>query len=293
MSGGPDSLALLVLATAAGCAVTAWHVDHGLRPGSGDEAAAVGAAAARYGAGFQAVRVEVGAGPNLEDRARRARLGALPAGVCTGHTADDQAETVLLALLRGAGVEGLSAMGPARHPLLGLRRWETVALCRDEGLEPIDDPTNHDPAVRRNRVRHELLPLAADIAGRDVVPLLARTAAILRGDAELLAGAAPPIDPTDAVALTGASPPAARRAVRAWLLDATGAGAGSVPYPPSAAAVERVLGVARGDATACEVAGIGRIARSGQRLRIDAGVAHRVEVATADPAGVRRGDVPQ
>ena len=239
------------------------------------------------------MRVDVGAGPNVEDRARRARFGVLPAGVCTGHTADDQAETVLLALLRGAGVDGLSGMGPDRHPLLALRRSETVALCREEGLEPVDDPTNRDPAVRRNRVRHELLPLASAIAGRDVVPIVARTAAILRGDAELLACAAAPLDPTDALAVAAAPPAAARRAVRAWLLDVSAAGPGSAPYPPSSAAVERVLRVARGEATACEVTGIGRIARTGQRLRVEAAAIRSTEGATADAAGVRRGDVPQ
>ena len=73
VSGGPDSLALLVLATAAGCAVTAVHVDHGLRPGSAGEAEVVAAAAARFGAAFRAVRVDVADGPNLEARAREAR----------------------------------------------------------------------------------------------------------------------------------------------------------------------------------------------------------------------------
>jgi tRNA(Ile)-lysidine synthase len=283
VSGGADSLTLLVLATAAGCRVTAWHVDHGLRPGGAAEADLVGAAASGYGAGFRPVRVEVAPGPNLEARARAARRAALPPGVCTGHTADDQAETVLLALLRGAGLDGLGGMGADRHPLLGLRRAETVALCRAEGLHPVEDPTNRDPAIRRNRVRHELLPLASAIAERDVVPVLARTAALLRGDAELLDATAGALDPTDARALTGAPPAAARRAVRAWLTAA--APSGAPPYPPSAAAVDRVLAVARGDATACQVAGIGRVTRSRQRLRI--------EPPPAPAAGVRPADVHQ
>jgi tRNA(Ile)-lysidine synthase len=283
VSGGADSLALLVLATAAGCRVTAWHVDHGLRPGSAAEADVVRAAAERYGAEFHSVRVEVPAGPNLEARARAARRAALPPGACTGHTADDQAETLLLALLRGAGVDGLAGMAAERHPLLGLRRAETAALCREEGLVPVDDPSNLDPAIRRNRVRHELLPLAGAIAERDVVPVLARTAALLRGDAELLAATAGALDPTDARALAAAQPAAARRAVRAWL--AAAGPAGEPPYPPSAAAVDRVLAVARGNATACQVAGIGRVTRSGQRLRI--------EPPPAAAAGVRPADVRQ
>jgi tRNA(Ile)-lysidine synthase len=280
VSGGADSLALLVLAATAGCRVTAWHVDHGLRPGGAAEAEVVRAATARYGAAFRALQVEVVPGPNLEARARQARRAALPAGACTGHTADDQAETVLLALLRGAGVDGLAGMGPDGHPLLGIRRAETVALCREEGLDPVDDPTNRDPGIRRNRVRHELLPLAGAIAERDVVPVLARTAALLRGDADLLAATAAALDPTDARALAAAGPAAARRAVRAWLTSATPAG--EPPYPPSAAAVDRVLEVARGNATACQVAGIGRVTRSGQRLRIEPPPAPAASVRPAD-----------
>ncbi|HEY5110018.1 MAG TPA: ATP-binding protein, partial [Acidimicrobiales bacterium] len=112
VSGGPDSLALLVLATAAGCRVTAVHVDHGLRTGSADEAGVVAEVAARFGAGFRSERVVVADGPNLEARARAARHAVLPEGTLLGHTADDQAETMLLNLLRGAGLDGLAAMGP-------------------------------------------------------------------------------------------------------------------------------------------------------------------------------------
>lgn len=267
VSGGADSLALLVLAVAAGCEVTAWHVDHGLRPGSSAEAEVVAAVAGRHGAGFRAERISVPAGPNLEDRARRARLAVLPHGVLTGHTADDQAETLLLALLRGAGLDGLTAMSAARHPLLGLRRADTEAVCAAEGLSPVRDPTNADPAQRRNRVRHELLPLAAEVAGRDVVPLLARTAALLRGDREVLVDAAGEVDGADVRSLRAAAPATARRAVRAWLVSA--APAGRPPYPPSAAAVERVLAVARGEALACEVAGVGRVARRRGRLVVE------------------------
>src|SRR5258708_31967360 len=101
VSGGADSLALLVLACAAGCAVTAVHVDHGLRPGSAREAEYVGEVAARFGAGFESTAVLVPSGPNVEARARAARYRALPVVVLTAHTADHPAETALLNLLRG------------------------------------------------------------------------------------------------------------------------------------------------------------------------------------------------
>ncbi|MEI7547405.1 MAG: tRNA lysidine(34) synthetase, partial [Actinomycetota bacterium] len=117
VSGGADSTALLALAVAAGLHVTAVHVDHGLRPGSAAEAEVVRATATRLGATFRAERVELVDGPNLEERAREARMAVLPADVLTGHTADDQAETVLVNLLRGAGTRGLSAMRPGpRRP---------------------------------------------------------------------------------------------------------------------------------------------------------------------------------
>jgi tRNA(Ile)-lysidine synthase len=261
VSGGPDSLALLVLACGAGLRVTAVHVDHCLRPGSAAEAEVVAAAAARFGAAFRPERVVLAPGPNLEARARRARAAVLPQGALTGHTADDQAETVLLNLLRGAGLDGLAGMASERHPLLRLRRFETHALCADLGLRPVRDPSNADPAHRRNRVRRELVPLLDAIAERDVSAVLARQAALLRDDAELLEHLALTVDPTDAAALARAPDPLARRAVRRWLAD---------PYPPDAAAVARVLGVARGDAVACELDGGRRVARRAGRLRVEA-----------------------
>lgn len=259
MSGGADSLALLVLARLAGHSVTAWHVDHGLRPGSGAEADVVADVARRVGAECRTVRVEVAAGPNLEARARQARYAALPEHVATGHTADDQAETVLLNLMRGSS-SGLAAMAPGpRHPLLGVRRADTMAVCAAAGIEPVTDPTNVDPRFRRNRVRHELLPLLADIAERDLVPLLARVAELQRADNDLLDELAADLDPTDAVTLAAAPPALARRAVRRWL---------TLVYPPDVATVERVLDVARGAAVACEVGGGRKVRRSAQRLHL-------------------------
>ena len=275
VSGGADSLALLILARAAGLAVTAVHVDHGLRHGGDEEAEVVAAAATRWGATFERRVLQVEPGPDLEARARRARYGSLPAGVLTGHTADDLAETVLLNLCWGAGIDGLAPMAaaaagtsrpgpPVRRPLLALRRSETAALCRAAGLVPVDDPTNRDLRYRRNRVRHQLLPLLARVAERDPVPVLARQASLLGDDAALLEELASGIDPTDAAALRRAPLPLARRALRRWLRAADPEG-----HPPSAAEVARVLDVAAGRSVACQVAGGRRVARSGGQLRLE------------------------
>jgi tRNA(Ile)-lysidine synthase len=268
VSGGPDSLALLVLARDAGLEVLAVHVDHGLRAGSAGEADVVAAAAAQWGARFERRRVRVGPGPNLEARARAARFAALPAGVLTGHTADDQAETVLLNVLRGAGLDGLAAMaGPGRDrkPLLGLRRHETHALCEAVGLHPVVDPTNDLPVHRRNAVRRRLVPLVEELSGRDPVPILVRQSELLADDAAYLDALAAAIDPTDARAIRDAPLPIARRVLRRWLR----AGSDIEQHPPSAAEVARVLAVARGDVVACELGGGRRVARSGGRLRIE------------------------
>ncbi len=264
VSGGADSLALLVLACAAGCDVTAVHVDHGLREQSSAEAAVVSAAAARFGARFESRTVTVAPGPNLEARARTARYRALPADVLTGHTADDQAETVLLNLLRGAGLDGLRGMPVDRHPLIALRRSQTHALCDELGLDPVVDPSNVDPSIRRNRVRHELLPLLDAIAARDVVAVVARQAELLADDAALLEALSEAVDPTDAKVLRAAPLPLARRAIRAWLR----CGSDSEHHPPDAATVERVLDVAHGRAGATDVGGGRRVVRSRGRLTI-------------------------
>lgn len=260
VSGGADSLALLVLAGETRRPVTAVHVDHGLRPDSAADREVVRAVAATVGARCEVVEVHLEPGPNLEARARAARAAALPPAAMTGHTADDQAETVLLNLLRGSGLDGLAGMrpGPA-HPLLGVRRADTRALCAACGLDPVRDPTNDDVRHLRNRVRHELLPALNAAAGRDLVPVLARQSDLLRDEAALLDELAAAIDPTDAKALAGAPAPLARRALRRWLAD---------PYPPDGAAVERVLAVARGEAIACEVDGGRRIERHAQRLTL-------------------------
>jgi tRNA(Ile)-lysidine synthase len=264
VSGGADSLALMVLAVAAGCSVTAIHVDHGLRADSAGEADIVASASVRFGAQFRAERIELAGGPNLEARAREARYAVLPSDVMLGHTADDQAETILINMLRGAGVGGLTGMRrDARRPLLDLRRHETRDLCAGLELAALDDPMNHDPSFTRVRVRHELLPLLDDIGARDLVPLLCRQGALAADAVDALDALTESLDASDARALARAPVALARWAARRWLRAQTGS-----DHPPSAAAIDRVLAVARGDSVATEIEGGWRVARSHNRLHV-------------------------
>jgi tRNA(Ile)-lysidine synthase len=262
VSGGPDSLALLVLATAADLQVTAVHVDHGLRAGADAEAEVVAAVAARYVARFRAERVAVAPGPNLEERAREARWSVLPADALTGHTADDRAETILLNLVRGAGPRGLGSLRPsARHPLVVLRRQDTEAVCRSEGLVPVRDPTNVDGRFARNRVRAEVLPLLCEVAGRDVVPLLCRAGDASGEAADGLARLSAELDATDCRQVSCADPVLAAEALRRWLESGTG-------RPPSRAALARVRRVVLLQDRAAEVGEGWRVERSQGRLRL-------------------------
>jgi tRNA(Ile)-lysidine synthase len=269
-SGGADSLALLLVAATAGWQPTAVHVDHGLRPGSAAEGERVAVAAARLGCAARTVTVAVAPGPNLEARARDARYDALSAAadelgarwVLTGHTMDDQAETVLLNLLRGAATTGLGGIptrrGAVVRPLLGWRRSATLELCARAGLDPVDDPMNADTRFRRVVVRREVLPALAAAADRDVVPVLARQAELVRADDEYLdevaAAALAALGPRPAAGrLAALAPPIARRVVRRWLGEP----------PPAAADVAAVLEVAAARRRAVELTGRRRVERAG------------------------------
>jgi tRNA(Ile)-lysidine synthase len=271
VSGGPDSLALLALALAQGCAVTAVHVDHGLRPGSSAEAEVVIDAAARLADRFAAGSVQVhteavvvGAGPNLEARARAARHRVLGPDALLGHTADDQAETVIMNLIRGAGVAGLAGIrADHRHPILALRRSETHAVCARLGLTPVQDPSNQDLRFVRNRVRAEVLPVLSDVARRDVAAVIARQAAQMREVDDLLVALAGELDPTDVAGMAGAPGPLAQVAVRSWLRGCDPQG-----HPPDADTVDRVLAVIRLESRACDVGAGWRVTRSKGRLTL-------------------------
>jgi tRNA(Ile)-lysidine synthase len=258
LSAGPDSTALLAALAALRdvgevAAVFALHVDHGLRPGE-DDAACAAAACARVGVPLERVRVEVGAG-NVQAAARRVRYAALRAGaarvgatrIATGHTRTDQAETVLLRLLRGAGARGLAGIPPRRgpivRPLIDRSRAEGMRFLEGLGLAWRDDPTNSTPRFARNRVRLALWPAVLALAPA-AERALARTADLAREDERALARRARDVAGAERavrVAALAREPAAVRRRVvrRLWR-NATGRTAGL-----EAKHVEAILALAR------------------------------------------------
>ncbi len=278
VSGGADSLVLAMLAVASGLTIEIHHVDHGLRPDSEADAMFVEEFGRKLAASFErrvafvGHRVHVSAGPNVEARARSARFGALPRVVATGHTADDVAETLLINLVRGSGLDGLAVLrndGDRLHPIRSVRRAETLRFCGDVGIEPFNDPMNEDRSLQRVRMRTEVLPLLESVANRDVVPLLVRMGDVASSDVDLLEDLAGRIDATSVKALAEAPTPLAKRALRRWLRD-FGPGGG---YAPSLAVVDRVYQVANGDAVATDIGNGWRVARTAQKLRLESGVA--------------------
>lgn len=188
VSGGPDSLALLHMLCDlyAPAQLIVAHLDHGLRPESVEEAAFVKATTVAWGCRFHPKQVDVTKlaaenGWSIEEAGRNARYAFFAelavqkraTAVLVAHHADDQAETVLMNLLRGAGLAGLSGMRtisplPGRpdlllvRPLLKVSRREIEAYCETHDLRPISDESNTNPDFLRNRVRLELIPLLAD-----------------------------------------------------------------------------------------------------------------------------------
>ena len=259
---------MALLATAADVPFVVWHVDHGLRSTSGDDARLVKNLTEELGVGFELRSVSI-ARPlrDLEARARHARYGALPADVCVAHTADDRAETVLLNLFRGAGPAGVAApFDRVNRPVLSLRRSELLALCHQAGVSFAHDEHNVDPAFRRVRVRAELLPLVADIFNRDPVPLLNRYADLSGAAAGLVAAAAALVDPTDVDALKAVPPVVAGESLRRWIQTITGE-----QNTVDRASIERLMSVVDGSVVAAEVAGGHRVSRSRGRLSLASG----------------------
>jgi tRNA(Ile)-lysidine synthase len=234
LSGGPDSLALTAVAAAV-LPTTALIVDHGLQSGSAEVAAVARTQALGLGCvDAQVLSVQVNGDGGLEAAARTARYRALDAArrdrpVLLAHTLDDQAETVLLGLGRGSGPRSMAGMRPHDppwcRPLLGVRRSETHAICAQLGLAAWQDPHNTDRRFTRTRLRQEVLPLLEDVLGGGVAEALARTAAALREQTELIdaliAGALTTSmidDGLDIGALTELPDPVRRGVIRSWLL---------------------------------------------------------------------------
>jgi tRNA(Ile)-lysidine synthase len=270
-SGGPDSLALAAatafVAPRLGLRAGLVTVDHGLQVGSARRAAAVAAWAAEAGFTPAETRtVEVAGLPGgPEAAARAARYAALvdaahrhdASVVLLGHTRDDQAETVLLALARGAGPRGLAGMPTRREiagvvlvrPLLDVPRAWTREACVALGLKPWSDPHNVDPAYARARVRAEALPALVAALGEQVVANLARSAALIAADNEVLdalaRGALAESRTTTGglavPALSGLAPAVRTRVLHAWARE-LGAGGSALSHRHVAALDALVTG---------------------------------------------------
>ncbi len=267
VSGGADSTALLLalhaLAPALKLRLSVAHLNHGLR-----------GAAAAADANFvkrlaQSLSIPLISGrARVAERARRRRLslemaaresrydflvraarGVGANAIATAHTLDDQAETVLLRLLRGAGTTGLGGIAPdvelqgvrVIRPLLRVSRAEIERFLQARGQPWCEDASNNDTAMLRNRVRHELLPLLERRFNPRIRETLARTAAIARDEDALLDAAAAADDPRDLAALTRLPVALRRRALRRWLIEAG--------TPPEAVGFDCLAGIERLTAT--------------------------------------------
>ena len=194
VSGGPDSLALLLLAHAAYPGrVAAATVDHGLRPESGAEAAFVAELCGARSIPHATLCAGMSDTPNLQAEARARRYAMLSAWIgeigapffATAHHLDDQAETLVMRLLRGAGLSGLSGIravnGPIVRPLLGWRREELACVVREACIEPVADPSNEDERFDRVRIRRRL----AESLWLEPAPLARSAGALAEADAAM------------------------------------------------------------------------------------------------------------
>ncbi len=307
-SGGPDSTCLLHALTRLRrlfrIRLAVFHFDHRLRPDSGRDAAYVRRQAERLGLPFVLEKAtdRPQEGRSVEAWARMARYAALGQAAADlgadraalGHTMDDQAETVLLGLFRGGGLEAVAGMDPlatlpplgltAARPLLETTREEVEAFCRALRLRPRIDPSNRDPRFLRNRVRSEVLPLLERRLDRGLKATLARTAANVREDVAFLESLASEAARRaiavgeeeirlDAAILRDLPGPVAARVVRQALRLAAATG-GEWGPDPGAAHVRGVLDLAGG--------------RPGRRLDVPGGLLavrakEYVRIARASP----------
>lgn len=241
LSGGADSLALCAAMIAEGHDVIALCVDHGLQDGSREQAEKAARQAESLGARVRVLAVQVPdeAGNSLEAVARQARYQAMSAAaredgasrgktarrggrsleIAVAHTADDQAETLLLGALRGrvAGMPERAVVEGARvvRPFLQVRRADTEGACAELGLDVWQDPQNADTDFRRVALRREIIPELSRVIGGDAVPALAQAAMDTARDEEYLATPAT----ADCAELAALPEPRRRRAIAAWLIE--------------------------------------------------------------------------
>lgn len=297
VSGGGDSVALLHLlarwAPRRSVRLAVAHLDHGMRPGSAADRRFVERTAAELSLPVVSDRRPVGRErkkeESPEEAARRVRRSFLLAElrkrradlIATGHTLDDQAETVLMRLLRGAGPSSLAGMsergpGPFVRPLLGLTREELRGWLERRSVPFREDPTNRDLRYDRNRLRRLVLPLLAETVNPQAARHLVRAAEWLREDAALLddiarsklEALARPTGPgtleMDALALRRLPAALARRVLR-LALERAGAG----PRRPFSRHVEALLALAAGpQGKSLDLGGGLAAERRGRTLRI-------------------------
>ena len=280
LSGGADSAVLAWLASQSSEGARAVFVDHQLAA-SGELRAAAGRVADFCELSLDIIEAPIDRGvPSFEEAARHARYQALMAAakpeesILTGHTSDDQAETVLGNFLRGSGTTGLAGI-PARRgrihrPMLAVSRRETREAAVELGLPFFDDPDNESPARRRNRLRASLIPqLEADF-NPALRAVLGRTAQVMAADDDALERLAQRIPvvadgevvTVPAVALVAAEPAVASRAARRALRAMRG------PHGGTHEEIGALLSVARGDQRGAELTGGLRVEREGPLLVI-------------------------
>lgn len=269
LSGGADSAALAFLVDRTGVEVRCVHVDHGLA-GSPLMSQAAEAVSAHLDLSLETISVTVAPGASPEGKAREARYSVLekvPGPIITAHTLEDNAETVMINLIRGTGPQGL--LGIPRHrrpnihrPMLAISRNVTRELATLAGLPYAEDPMNDDLTLARNRIRRAILPLLAGL-NPHVVATIARTGEVLAGDVAFIESLVPELDGSAvAVGLVETLPgPIADRLI-ARLLNAANVGATSDR-------IQRVWEVVRGEAPRRDLVGGKVVQRRGALVVIE------------------------
>ena len=288
VSGGADSLALAAAlvpeSKSALINLVGVTIDHQLQKSSGEQATKVFAQLSELGISqIEIIKVDVEMVDGLEASARRARYAALDAVaeklnanlIFLGHTLNDQAESVLLGLARGSGARSLSGMarctGKYCRPLLEITRSETLAACAENNLTPWIDPHNSDSQFARVRVRTDALPKLEESIGPGITEALARSADLLRDDADALDGwavqVAAELDLADLeITALAELPKAVRTRLLRMAIYAAGAPMGSITAD-HVASVEALVTSWHGQG-ACSLPGGVKVSRISGRLSL-------------------------